>query len=66
MADKGLGMKEKPILFSTPMAQALLNTKPGAWPAEPIDPDRPFTKHYFFLGRPLFFGSFINSTTSSE
>jgi len=35
-------MKEKPILFSTPMVQALLNTKPGAWPAEPIDPEKPF------------------------
>ena len=32
----------KPILFSTPMAQALLNTKPGTWPAEPIDPEEPF------------------------
>jgi len=31
----------KPILFSTPMVKALLNTKPGAWPAEPIDPSRP-------------------------
>jgi hypothetical protein len=35
-------MKEKPILFSTLMVQALLNTKPGVWPAEPIDPDKPF------------------------
>jgi len=32
----------KPILFSTPMVQALLNTKPGVWPAEPIDPEKPF------------------------
>ena len=32
----------KPILFSTPMVQALLNTKPDTWPAEPIDPSRPF------------------------
>jgi hypothetical protein len=31
----------KPILFSTPMAQALLNTKPGVFPAEAIDPSRP-------------------------
>jgi len=31
----------KPIIFSTPMAQALLNTKPGAWPAEPIDASKP-------------------------
>jgi hypothetical protein len=35
-------MKEKPILFSTPMVQALLNTKPGVWPAEPVDPDKPY------------------------
>ena len=31
----------KPILFSTPMVLALLNTKPGTWPAEPIDPSKP-------------------------
>jgi len=31
----------KPILFSTPMVKALLNAKPGTWPAEPIDPGRP-------------------------
>jgi len=31
----------KPILFSTPMVQALLNTKPGVWPAEPIDASKP-------------------------
>jgi hypothetical protein len=35
-------MKEKPIIFSTPMVQALLNTKPGIWPAEPIDPAKPY------------------------
>jgi len=35
-------MREKPILFSTPMVQALLNTKPFTWPAEPIDPYKPF------------------------
>jgi hypothetical protein len=39
---RGENMKEKPILFSTPMVQALLNTKPNTWPAEPIDPDKPF------------------------
>jgi hypothetical protein len=33
---------EKPIIFGTPMVQALLNTKPGIWPAEPIDPAKPF------------------------
>ena len=31
----------KPILFSTPMVKALLNTKPGTWPAQPIAPGRP-------------------------
>ena len=35
-------MKEKPIIFSTPMVKALLNTKPNTWPAEPIDPKEPF------------------------
>jgi len=35
-------LSEKPILFSADMVQALLNTKPGVWPAEPIDPERPF------------------------
>jgi hypothetical protein len=34
-------MKGKPILFSTPMVKALLNTKPNAWPPEPIDPSKP-------------------------
>ena len=34
--------KEKPIIFSTPMVQAILNTKPGVWPAEAIDPAKPF------------------------
>jgi hypothetical protein len=31
----------KPILFSTPMILALLNTKPGTWPAEPVGPSKP-------------------------
>jgi hypothetical protein len=35
-------MKEKPIIFSTPMVRALLNTKPNIWPAEPIDPHKPY------------------------
>jgi hypothetical protein len=35
-------MKEKQIIFSGPMVMALFNTKPGVWPAEPIDPERPF------------------------
>jgi hypothetical protein len=35
-------MRELPILFSTPMVQAILNTKPNAWPPEPIDPNKPY------------------------
>jgi hypothetical protein len=35
-------MSEKPILFSALMVQAILNTKPGKWSAEPIDPSRPY------------------------
>ena len=35
-------MKEHPILFSTLMVRALLNTKPNTWPAKPIDPEKPF------------------------
>jgi hypothetical protein len=35
-------MKEKPILFSTLMVEALFNTKPGVWPAEPLDASWPF------------------------
>lgn len=35
-------MKEKPILFSKPMVKALLNTKPGTWPAEPLNQSLPF------------------------
>jgi hypothetical protein len=35
-------MKEHPVLFSTPMVQALLNTKPGSWPAKSLDPSKPF------------------------
>lgn len=34
-------LKEHPILFSAPMVRALLNTRPGSWPPEPIDPARP-------------------------
>lgn len=34
--------KEKPIIFSTPMVQAILNTKPGVWPAEPVDETKPY------------------------
>jgi hypothetical protein len=30
------------ILFKAPMVRALLNTKPGVWPAEPIDRAMPF------------------------
>lgn len=35
-------MKERPILFSGPMVLPILNTKPGVWPPEPIDPSKPF------------------------
>ena len=35
-------MRELPILFSGPMVAALLNTKPNAWPAEPIDESKAF------------------------
>ena len=35
-------MTEKGILFKAEMVRALLNTKPGTWPAEPIDPSKPF------------------------
>jgi hypothetical protein len=35
-------MSEKPVIFSTPMVRALLNTKPGTWPAEPIDLGKPY------------------------
>jgi len=31
----------KPIIFTTRMVTALLNTKPYSWPAEPIDPEEP-------------------------
>ncbi|GHV89867.1 phage-like protein [Spirochaetia bacterium] len=33
---------EKPIIFSGDMIQSIKNTKPGVWPAEPIDPEKPF------------------------
>jgi hypothetical protein len=35
-------MKEKPIIFSETTIPALLNTKAGIWPVEPIDPSQPF------------------------
>lgn len=35
-------MKQTPLLFSAPMMRANLNTKPGVWPAEPIDPTKPY------------------------
>ncbi len=33
--------KPKPMLFSGSMVRDLLNTRPGVWPAEPIDPALP-------------------------
>lgn len=35
-------MKECGILFKTEMVKAILNTKPDVWPAEPIDPTKPY------------------------
>lgn len=35
-------MKEHPLLFQSEMIRALMNTKPGSWPAEPIDPSKPY------------------------
>jgi hypothetical protein len=35
-------MKEKPIIFSGPMVQALLNTEPNTWPAEAVDSGKPY------------------------
>lgn len=35
-------MKKRPILFRAEMVRPILNTKPGVWPAEPIDPKQPF------------------------
>jgi hypothetical protein len=40
--NNGEGKILKPILFSTPVVRALLNTKPNTWPAEPIDSSRPY------------------------
>lgn len=34
-------MAEKGILFKGEMVRALLNTKPGTWPPEPIEPSKP-------------------------
>jgi hypothetical protein len=35
-------MKEKSIIFNTQDVRAILNTKPGTWPVEPIDHNKPF------------------------
>lgn len=34
--------KSRGMSFSGPMVLALLNTKPDVWPAEPLDPTKPF------------------------
>ena len=39
---RSVQVKEKPILFSKPMVLALLNTRVGTWPAEPIDASKPW------------------------
>jgi len=35
-------IKEKPIIFSTPMIQAILNTEPGIFPPKRINSNKPF------------------------
>jgi hypothetical protein len=35
-------VREHPLILTGPQVRALLNTRPGTWPAEPIDPARPF------------------------
>lgn len=35
-------MKQTPLIFSKESLDALANTKPGVWPAEPINPALPF------------------------
>jgi hypothetical protein len=35
-------IKSRPIMFSAPMVLTILNTKPGVWPARPIDRKKPF------------------------
>jgi hypothetical protein len=35
-------IKEKPIIFSGPSIPAIQNLKPDVWPAEPIDPGKPW------------------------
>lgn len=35
-------MKERPLLFQSSMIRGLANTRPGTWPAEPIDPSKPY------------------------
>ncbi len=34
-------MKSTPLLFAGPMVRSLLNTKPGTYPCQPIDPSKP-------------------------
>ena len=43
----------KPIIFCTDMVKALLNTKPGVWPVEPIDVSKPYKSHTRRVIKPI-------------
>ena len=32
----------KPVIFSTDMVKAILNTEPNVWPPEPVDKSKPY------------------------
>lgn len=42
--------REFPVLFSGALVRAILNTKVGVWPPEPIDPAKPFKSQTRRLG----------------
>jgi hypothetical protein len=42
METDSMSPRELGIPFSTPLVRAIRNTKPGVWPAEPIDPAKVF------------------------